>query len=108
MLQNKAFGTFIAAMLLFPSDAVGQSSRKGVDTQKGSKAKVIKLICVKSGDLYGYIDLKGVFVINPQFQPAHPFDKTSGLSRQQGCSSTAKSPCRLISTSRRFSRTTAP
>ena len=80
MLQNKAFGTFIAAMLLFPSAAVGQSSRKSLDTQKGSKAKVVKLICVKSGDLYGYIDLKGVFVINPQFQPAHPFDRTSGLA----------------------------
>ncbi len=36
------------------------------------------LIPVQSGDVYGYIDLEGKYVINPQFDLAYPF--TDGLA----------------------------
>lgn len=38
-----------------------------------------KLLAVKSNDLWGYVDNKGTFVINPQFENAHPF--FNGLAR---------------------------
>ena len=39
----------------------------------------LKIIAVKSGDYWGYIDQKGAYKINPQFKYAHAFSEGKAL-----------------------------
>ena len=44
-----------------------------VQTSCFKKTNEVKLIPVESNDLWGYVDKKGSYVINPQFESAYPF-----------------------------------
>jgi hypothetical protein len=68
VFQKKAFQMLIAGLLCFCVSCSGDSNQ--VD---------LKLIPVKSGGKWGYINRKGEYVINPQFQEADFFRE--GLAR---------------------------
>jgi predicted DNA-binding WGR domain protein len=68
VLQKKAFQMLIAGLLCFCVSCSGDSNQ--VD---------LKLIPVLSGEKWGYINRKGEYVINPQFQDAGFFRE--GLAR---------------------------
>lgn len=49
-----------------------------------TKSDEMKLIPVKSGDKWGYINPKGEYVINPQFDDAYPFSDGVALIEMDG------------------------